>query len=456
MKYHLITYGCQMNKSDAERIAALLEKIGYSPTSNKNEADLIVIIVCSVRQSAVDRLSGQIRNLAKLKIKNSKLKILLTGCLLPKDKEKLKSQVDLIFEINQLPNLPLILSRLEGNSKNKKIKNLKLKITNYLEIKPKFSTFPIAYIPIMTGCNNFCTYCVVPYTRGREVSRPAKEIIDEVKELIKKGYKMIILLGQNVNSYQSPIQNSKAKMPNTKKIDFPKLLKMVNNLKGNFWLTFITSHPKDLSDELMKTMARCKKVMPYLHLPVQSGDNEILKKMNRQYTATDYKNLVKKIKKTFEKYRRGLERNLSLSTDIIVGFPGETKKQFENTAKLMREVKFDMAYIAKYSPRPQTAASKLRDNISIKEKERRWKILTEILQKTSLENNKKYLGKVIPVLVENKKNHLLFGQTRSFKKVKMENLLEKKQKISIGDMIKVKIKKIKPFGLEGVALAKFS
>jgi tRNA-2-methylthio-N6-dimethylallyladenosine synthase len=439
MKYFIITYGCQMNRSDSERIAAVLEKIGYSPASNEKEADLIVINVCSVRQSAVDRLYGKISKIFKLKTQNhnSKPKIVLTGCLLPKDKEKLKNQVDLIFNINQLINLPKMLSKLE----NKKFKNLKSKIKNYLEIVPKFSTYPLAYVPIMTGCNNFCSYCVVPYTRGREISRPAKEILCEIRRLLKDGYKMIILLGQNVNSYKSQ-KNSKDRL-----ITFPKLLKMINNLKGNFWLTFITSHPKDLSDELIETMAKCKKVMSYLHLPVQSGDDEILKKMNRHYTVAHYKELIRKVRSQFFCFRKGIEKNITISTDIIVGFPTETRKQFENTAKLMKEIKFDMAYIAKYSPRSGTMAEKLKDDVSVKEKERRWKILADILKKTALENNKKYLGKIVEVLIQNRKDQNFLGQTKTFKnvKIKIKKGLEKKKP---GDFVKVKIKEVIPWGLK--------
>ena len=460
MKYHLITYGCQMNRSDSERIAAVLEKIGYSPIPDEKEADLIVINVCSVRQSAVDRVYGKISQILKLKTQNhnSKPKIVLTGCLLPKDKEKLKNQVDFIFDINQLANLPQILSQVRANSKSRQFKNLKLKIKNYLEIRPKFSTYPLAYVPIMTGCNNFCTYCVVPYTRGREISRPAKEILCEVKQLLKDGYKMIVLLGQNVNSYKSQIPSSKSQIPSPKSqknskdrlITFPKLLKMINNLKGNFWLTFITSHPKDLSDELIETMAKCKKVMPYLHLPVQSGDNEILKKMNRHYTVAHYKKIIKKVRQSFSLFRNGIEKNVNISTDIIVGFPTETRKQFANTKKLMKEVKFDMAYLAKYSPRSGTQAAKLKDDIPSKEKERRWKILVNILKKTALENNKKYLNKILDALIIKQKGGHLYGQVKSFKNIKIPNdKIQVSNSNLIGQFVKVKITKAIPWGLEG-------
>ncbi len=228
----------------------------------------------------------------------------------------------------------------------------------------------------MTGCNNFCSYCVVPHTRGREKSRPAKEIICEVKNLVKRGYKEIVLLGQNVNSYNSqiPITNGQSN-PKFKIKNFPKIIRMVNDISGDFQIKFLTSHPKDMSDELIETIAECKKVSREIHLPIQSGDNTILKKMNRGYTVNHYKSLIKKIRKAIPKAK--------ISTDVIVGFPGETKKQFENTVKLLKEIKFSKAYINKYSPRFGTAASKLKDNVPIQEKKIRWNIINKIVYEQS-------------------------------------------------------------------------
>ena len=319
MNYYIITFGCQMNKSDSERIAALLEKKGYHPVKDEKQADLIVINICSVRQSAIDRVLNKIQNLSP---KNKK--IIFTGCILEKDKEKLKKHGEII-KFKDLFKMKPILKHQEG------------------------------FIPIMEGCNNFCSYCVVPYTRGRERYKEKKRIINEAKNLIKNGYQQITLLGQNVNSY-----------PN-----FPQLLEEITNLSGNFKLTFLTSHPKDFSDKLINVMAKKEKIIRYLNLPVQSGDDEILKKMNRPYTIKQYKDLVKKIRKKIP--------DIKLSTDIIVGFPGETKKQFNNTVKLFKEIKFDNAYISKYSPRPGTASSKMKDNIPLEEKKQREKILRNLL-----------------------------------------------------------------------------
>lgn len=323
MKYFIITFGCQMNKADSERIAAGLKKRGYKSASNINGADLIVVNMCSVRQSAVDRVYGLIPKFKKLKVKT-----VLTGCILEKDRKKFKSYFDRIKKM------------------------------------PQRSYYPSNLIPISNGCNNFCTYCVVPYTRGSLVCRNHKIILKEVKEAVKKGFKEIWLLGQNVNDYQSPADSS---------VNFAKLLRQVNYIPGKFQIRFISPHPKDFSDELIDVMADCRKIAKYLNLPVQSGDDKILKKMNRPYTVKQYKNLVKKIREKIP--------NINLSTDVIVGFPGETKNQFKNTANLFRQIKFNMAYISKYSPRPGTVAFRMKDNILLKEKKRREKILREIIEK---------------------------------------------------------------------------
>ena len=407
MKYHLITFGCQMNKADSGRIATVLENSGYKPASVIDEADLIVVNMCSVRQSAVDRVYGKIKYFTKLKTKNPKLKTVLTGCILKKDKRKLAEKFDFILNINDLAKWPAILKIGPSFQKD-----------NYLKIKLKYQPPLSAFVPIMRGCNNFCSYCVVPYTRGREVSRPVEEIICEVKNLVKCGVKEIWLLGQNVNSYNA--------------IPFPRLLKRINDIEGNFWVRFTSSHPKDFSDSLIDIMKEGEKITEYLNLPVQSGDDEILKKMNRPYTIAQYKNLVKKIRKKIP--------DIALSTDIIVGFPGETKKQFENTVNLFKEIKFDMAYIAKYSSRPGTAAAKLKDNVPQKEKNRREKVLTEILKKTALENNKKYIGRTVEVLMMSADT----GKTRTNKTVKVES-----KKNLLGRFAKVKITSALPWGLKG-------
>lgn len=405
-----------MNKSDSERIAGLLEKSGGKSTSPK-KADFLIANVCSVRQRAVDRVYALVKKWHK-----ANKKIILTGCLLEQDKENLSSWVDRILPVQDIPLLPSLLQ-------NKKYKIINKKF--YLCLRPKYSNKFQVYVPIMNGCNNFCSYCVVPYTRGREVSRPAAEIIKEVRGMIKRGYKEITLLGQNVNSYKCKMTNQ-----NVKIINFPKLLRMANNIPGNFWIRFITSHPKDMSRELIDTIAQCKKVCEYIHLPVQSGDNQILKKMNRKYTVQDYLHLIKKIRAKIPR--------VAISTDIIVGFPSETRKQFQNTVDLMKKVGFAMAYIARYSPRSQTAAAKLKDNVSDQEKKRRYRLLNTLLQKTAFENNQKLTGTLKTVLIERCQDGFCFGKTPSFKTVKMPG-----KNLQIGQFVPVKITDASAGGLFG-------
>ena len=356
MKYHVIVFGCQMNISDSERVSAVLESIKYKNTSNINEADLVAVVMCSIRQSAVDRVQGLMQKFEEIKKRKPKLKTILTGCVLKKDKNIFINGFNYIIDIKDISGLPKIID------------DTKVKVSkNYLDIKPKHSSKFSATVPIMTGCNNFCSYCVVPYAREREISRPAKNIISEIKKLVADGYKEIWLLGQNVNSYKDG------------STDFPALLKMVNKISGNFWIRFTSSHPKDFNDKVIDVMAEGGKITPYLNLPIQSGDNEILKLMNRHYTVKEYKNKIAKLRKKIP--------DICLSTDIIIGFPGETKKAFGNTVKLFRDVKYDMAYINKYSPRPGTAAWKLGDPISWEEKKRREKDLRKMVE--SQKKNKK-------------------------------------------------------------------
>ena len=357
MKYRIITFGCQMNKSDSERIATVLENMKYKLASDINEADLIVVNMCSVRQSAVDRVFGLIPKFQKLKTKNEKLKTILTGCILKEDKRKFEKSFDQV-----------------------------LKFKDLLKYQPKYQDKSVAFVPISNGCNNACSYCVVPFVRGSLICRNHKEIIKETKNAIKQGFREIWLLGQNVNDYTSPADSSvteprrdeggdegKLRRRQTSSINFAKLLELVNDIPGDFQIRFISPNPKNFSDELIEVMAKSEKVAKYLNLPVQSGDNEILKRMNRPYTIEQYKNLVKKIREKIP--------DINLSTDVIVGFPGETKKQFENTVKLFKEIKFNIAYFAKYSPRPGTAAWQMKDDVLWKEKRRREKILREIIGK---------------------------------------------------------------------------
>jgi tRNA-2-methylthio-N6-dimethylallyladenosine synthase len=432
-----------MNKSDSERIAQVLESMGYERASKEDEADLLVVNMCSVRQSAVDRVYGMAKKFVKLKSQNAKLKTLLTGCVSKKDFLKFKNFFDFILPIKTLQEWPEFLKKkrfhfLPDQREKDFVKKLKC---DYLKLKPKYEKSFSVFIPISTGCDNFCSFCIVPFVRGPLICRETSEILKEANEAIKNGAKEIWLLGQNVNDYKSKLKTQKSKV---KIINFAGLLKMINEIPGDFWIRFTSPHPKNFSDELIETMAKCQKVTPYLNLPLQSGDDEVLKRMNRNYTTKDYENLVKKIRQAFKKYRKGIEKEVAISTDIIVGFPGETKKQFENTVKFFKKIKFDMAYIAKFSPRPGTVAEKIGDNVPQKEKERRYKILTNLLKKIAKKKNEKFLNKVVDVLVEEEKDGFLFGKSRHFKTVKFKG-----EEDLIGNFVKVKILKVEPFGLFG-------
>lgn len=334
-KYWIITYGCQANKADSERIAANLEKKNYKPASSIKEADLIVINMCSVRQAAVDGVFGKFREIAGLKAKKPKLKTVLTGCIVKADRKKFRKKFDEIWDRK-----------------------------DFAEIAPKRQNDSIAFIPISNGCNNNCSYCVVPFTRGRLVCRDHRRILKEAEKVVKNGAKEIWFLGENANDYRSPANP---------RINFSKLMEMADSLPGNFRIFFTSPHPKNFSQTLIDTLAECKKFSRCLNLPMQSGDDKILKRMNRSYKIKEYKVLIKQIREKMP--------DIKLSTDIIVGFPGETERQFQNTAKLMEEIKFNWAYISKYSPRAGTAAFLIKDNIPLAEKKRRDQILRKIVKK---------------------------------------------------------------------------
>ncbi len=377
-KYNLLVFGCQMNSSDAERIATLVEENGYQKTDSEQEADLIIVVACSVRKSAVDRIFGKSRHWLK-KRQAGKLLTVLTGCVLDEDKKKLAGFFDLVISSDQMSKIGELIKTKKDNSEE------------YFQIEPKRNSSFSAYVPIMTGCNNFCAYCAVPYARGREVSRPAEEVIAECKKLIDDGYKEIILLGQNVNSYAHDNYN------------FPKLLSEIDSITGDWWLRFLTSHPKDFSDDLLEVIKNRKHLTPYLHLAVQSGDEEVLKNMNRKYTPEKFLNLVEKAKESIPE--------IMLSTDAIVGFPGETVEQFLNTVELFKKAAFSMAFIAKYSPRAGTVAAKMEDNISIEEKKKRWQKLTDVLAETAFVENQKLIGQKVRVLVDSYNNGRAMGKT---------------------------------------------
>lgn len=329
-----------MNEADSEKIGLWYENKGWQKADNLEVADEIIINTCSVRESAEHRVLGLINNLAKLKIENYKLKIVVTGCMLYHGITILKKKLPLIDEFKPIKDF---------------------NIPQNFKFHPPNRRANFKFVSIMEGCNNFCTYCVVPFSRGKQQSRSFEEIICEVKQLVKNGLKEIILLGQNVNSYGKDIGD---------KTTFAQLLTALHKIDGLEKISFLTSNPWDLTDEIIEAM-KLPKIDRYLHLPVQSGDDEILRRMNRHYTVEHYLSLIGKIKQAIP--------DIKIGTDIIVGFPGETEKQFQNTVDLCKKAGFVKVYLGRYSKRPKTSAFKLKDDVSSLEKKRRWKILDNLI-----------------------------------------------------------------------------
>jgi tRNA-2-methylthio-N6-dimethylallyladenosine synthase len=422
-KYFIIAHGCQMNKSDSERVAAVLEKIGYKPAKNEKQADLVVLLACSVRQAAVDRLYGRARELNKIKKNNPNFKTILTGCILPKDKKIFVGKFDLVLDLKQITDLEKFKDYCQQSW-----------CEHYFRIEPKYSVKYSAFVPIMTGCNNFCSYCAVPYVRGRELSRSVAEVLTEIKNLAKNGCLEIMLLGQNVNAYRPyDIENFSKKNPY--KHPFAALLWEVNQIKEIKRIFFTAPHPRDMTNEVIDALT-LPQMVNYLHLPLQAGDDRVLKRMNRSYTAADYLKLVKKIRKK--------KPGIAIGTDIIVGFPGETKTAFQNTVELYKKADFDIAYLAMYSPREGTAAAKFPDDVTRAEKKRRRDVLQKLMEEIVFRKNQKYAGKIVSVLVNEFKNGKCIGNSREMKVVRFPG-----DKNMIGKIFDVKIKKALEWILEG-------
>jgi tRNA-2-methylthio-N6-dimethylallyladenosine synthase len=421
MKYYFWILGCAMNYSDAERVSAVLDGFGFEKTEKEKEANIFIVIACSVRQHAIDRIYGKVKEWKE----KPDLTTILSGCVLETDKKKLSQQFDLIFEIKDINHLSDFISNKFNLQKKAE------SFGDYLSIIPSYNSKVRAYVPISTGCNNFCTYCAVPYTRGREKSRSREEIIVEVKNIVGKGIKEITLLGQNVNSYGQDLGKNKNNDA------FIELIKKIDKIPGNYRIYFYSNHPKDMSKELIKTLSTLKHFPHYIHLPLQSGNDQVIGAMNRHHTQKQYLNLVKEINEAMP--------DITLTTDIIVGFPGETEKQFEDTVKVMKKAKYDMAFIAQFSSRPGTKAASMDDNVSNEEKRRREDILQKILAETALEKNKKLVGSIQNILIDEEKKDKMYGRTASYKVVE----IKKSPTIKIGDFVKVKIDSVTAWKLKG-------
>lgn len=429
--FHITTFGCQMNEHDSEVIDGLLTERGFSSVKERKDASIVIINTCSVRDNADKRFFGTLGQLKKRKESDPSFIVCVCGCMMQQQRvvDTIKTKypwVDVIFGTNSIHHIPELIEKvaIEKEKVVDIIENTE-EIVEGLPAKRLFNHK--ALVNIMFGCNNFCTYCIVPYTRGREKSRAPEAIVDEVKGLVADGVKEIMLLGQNVNSYDG------------NGTSFAELLKMLNDVDGLERIRFMTSNPKDLSDELIEAFAVCDKLCKNLHLPIQSGSNRVLKRMNRKYTREDYLKLIEKLRKTVP--------DITLSTDIIVGFPGETNEDFEETLSIVKEVEYDSAFTFIYSIRKGTPAEKFEDQIEESEKHRRFDLLVSAVNEISEKKNKAYQDRVEKVLVDGvSKNDksTLTGRTDGFKLV---NFAGKKE--LIGSIVDVKITDAKTFSLFG-------
>ncbi|MBO6060597.1 MAG: tRNA (N6-isopentenyl adenosine(37)-C2)-methylthiotransferase MiaB [Clostridia bacterium] len=402
-RYYIETYGCQMNEHDSETIAGMLEAMGYSKAEDKSEADLILFNTCCIRDHAEKRTFGNVGFIKELKAQNPALITAVCGCMMQQKEvaKRLAARfpfVDMVFGTNELAVFPQLLERVMLGGRVFEIRDTEGEIAEGLPIKRNegFSTF----VNIMYGCNNFCSYCIVPYVRGRERSRRAEDIVNEVRSVVAEGFTEVTLLGQNVNSY------------NGEGVTFPQLLRMVNEVEGLKRLRFMTSHPKDLSHELVMAMAECDKVCEHIHLPVQSGSTRILSLMNRRYTREHYLELVRDL--------RGNVPGVEITTDIIVGFPTETEEDLEDTLSLVREVGFSAAYSFAYSVREGTRAAVMEGQIPEEVKKLRLQKLNEVIMESVNGANDKYMGMEGEILVEGcdkRGEPMMFGKLPSLKMV---------------------------------------
>ncbi len=433
-KAFIETYGCQQNVSDSEVLMGMLEDMGYEKTNSKEDADIIIFNTCAVRENAELKVFGNLGALKHLKAKKPSLIIGVCGCMMQQEENaetvrKKHRHVDLVFGTHSLYFFPSIL--LKCIEESQRVIDVR-ETDGYLSenYQPKRPKGPLASVSVMYGCNNFCSYCIVPYVRGRERSRNLSDILDEITSLAKDGYKEVMLLGQNVNSYGKDLSDG---------VDFADLLSEVCKIDGIERIRFMTSHPKDISDKLIDTMAREKKICNQLHLPVQAGNDRVLKTMNRCYTKESYLEIVRKVK--------GKIPDITLTTDIIVGFPGETTEEFEDTIDVLEKVRYDTIFSFIYSKRPHTPASKMEDVLTKEEKKKNFDRLLEVQDRISLEKNKALEGKTLKVLVEGKSKtdeNAFSGRTEGGKIVNF-----KLDKDLTGEFINVKITDAKTWSLWG-------
>lgn len=430
--YYVKTYGCQMNEHDSENIRAILEELGFKPSDDIYDSDLVILNTCAIRENAHNKVFGLLGRIKHNK-ESRNVVVGLCGCMAQEESvvdliEKKYKYIDFVLGTHNIHKLPSILN--DVITKNERVIEVYNRPTQIIEEVPvKRDSNIKAWVNIMLGCDKFCTYCIVPYTRGSQRSRNKDDIINEVIKLKNEGYKEVTLLGQNVNAYGKDLN-----------VDY----KMANLLEdtaktGIERIRFVTSHPWDFDDQMIDVISKYPNIMPYIHLPLQSGSNRILKLMGRRYTREEYIELFNKIKNKID--------NVSITTDIIVGFPGETNEDFEETLSLVNECKFDSAFTFIFSPRVGTPAAKMEDKVTLKEKEERLHKLNELINKYALEKNKTYLDKTVKVLIENTsdKENVMMGYTDTMKLVNV-----KCDKSNIGKIIDVKITDAKTWSLDGI------
>ncbi len=432
-KYFLRTYGCQMNVHDSEEIKYYLEALGYKECDALEEADIVVLNTCAIRENAKDKVFGYLGRCKHLKKIKKDLIIVIAGCLMqkPNEIEEIQNKhkyIDIIIGTHNLNELPDLIKKA-NESQKQDIEVYSNSDIIFENVKYNRDSKITAWINIIYGCDKFCTYCIVPFTRGRERSRKMEDILKEVQDLHDKGYMEVTLLGQNVNAYGKDLDLG---------YDFATLLENVAKI-GIPRIRFVTSHPWNFTDKMIDVIAKYDNIMPYIHLPLQSGSDDVLRKMNRRYTSEEYKTLFDDIKRKV--------KNVAITTDIIVGFPNETDEDFQKTLDIVNYCQFDGAYTFIFSPREGTAAAKMQDDISLEVKEKRLKQLNELINKYSLESNKKMLGKKVDVLIlgiNEKNDDNVYGYTDTMKLVNIEG-----GKNLIGKIVPVEIVDAKSFSLNG-------
>ncbi|MCI9586134.1 MAG: tRNA (N6-isopentenyl adenosine(37)-C2)-methylthiotransferase MiaB [Bacilli bacterium] len=432
--YHIKTYGCQMNEHDTENIKAILEQMSFKETDIMENADLILLNTCAIRENAHNKVFGMVGRIKHLKESRPNIIVGMCGCMVQEEviAEEIISKykwLDIVFGTHNINELPRLLSNsLQEKKLNLEVYSIEGDIIENMPAK-RDSKYK-AWVNIMYGCDKFCTYCIVPYTRGKQRSRTKENIINEVKELIKDGYKEVTLLGQNVNAYGKDLDVN---------YDMSDLLEETAQT-GIERVRFITSHPWDFTDKMIEVIAKYPNVMPYIHLPLQSGSNKILKLMGRRYTKEEYITLYNKIKEIIP--------NCAITTDIIVGFPGETEEDFKDTLDVVNTCKYDSAFTFIFSPREGTPAAKMEDNTPLETKEQRLYELNELINKYARQANEKYQDKVVPVLIEGpsgKNKDLFMGYTDTMKLVNVNTT-----KDNIGKIINVKITDVKTWSMDAV------